>query len=109
MTTFEDYQRNTEDTAIYPEEHGLVYATLGLANEAGEVAGKVKKLIRDNDFILTREIADDIADELGDVLWYLARTAEEVGWRLEDIAVQNLYKLEDRKRRGKLSGSGDKR
>lgn len=109
MPNFEEYQRKTEDTAIYPKEYGLIYTSLGLVNEAGEVAGKLKKLIRDHDSQLTFEFVQDVSDEMGDVLWYLARLADELGLKLNDVAQANLDKLEDRKNRNVLGGSGDKR
>jgi NTP pyrophosphatase (non-canonical NTP hydrolase) len=77
---------------------------MGLANEAGEVLGKVKKIIRDGTF--NRE---DIADELGDVLWYAAALARDLNVDLSTIARRNLNKLASRKERGTLGGSGDKR
>jgi len=109
MPSFEEYQTKTGETAIYPKEHGLVYTALGLTNEAGEVAGKVKKLIRDNNFQLTFEFVEAISGEIGDVLWYLARLADELGLSLNDIAQDNLNKLSDRRDREVLGGSGDKR
>lgn len=109
MLNFEEYQMRTAETAIYPKEHGLVYTALGLANEAGEVAGKVKKLIRDHNFQLTFEFVEDISKEMGDTLWYLARLADELGLKLDDLAQDNLDKLADRKDRDVLGGSGDKR
>lgn len=104
---FNDYQCWTRTTAIYPEGMmGLLYVSLGLASEAGEVAGKVKKLIRDGD---TPEGRDAAIDELGDVLYYLARVADELGVDLVWVAESNKVKLEDRKSRGVLGGSGDNR
>lgn len=109
--TFDEYQQQTADTAIYPDEVALVYTALGLASEAGEVAGKVKKVIRDNGGVLTGDAAYAIAGELGDVLWYAARLAAalDLGVSLGDIAAANLFKLNDRQARGVLRGSGDQR
>ena len=90
-------------TAIFPEDQGLAYTTLGLAGEAGEIANKVKKVIRDG------RSTDGISDELGDVLWYLAAVANELGADLGDIANNNLKKLADRQARNVLGGSGDNR
>ena len=116
---FDEYQVATVTTAIYPESNtgsiiALAYTIIGLTNEAGEVAGKFKKVLRDGDGdVIDGEVTDDQADalgaELGDVLWYLARTADELGFSLDDIATKNLAKLQSRKTRGTLGGSGDNR
>lgn len=112
--TFEAYQLVSSDTAIYPgagtgEDKAIIYCLLGLTNEAGEVAGKYKKVLRDNGGLLTDVKKEELKGELGDVLWYLANLAGELGYGLEDIAVENLAKLGSRKARGVLSGSGDNR
>jgi NTP pyrophosphatase (non-canonical NTP hydrolase) len=105
-----DYQRLSRRTAHYPGAgESLVYPTLGLAGEAGEVAEKVKKMIRDDDGVLTDERRAALAGELGDVLWYVAQVATEAGLDLDSIARDNLDKLLSRKERGVLSGSGDAR
>ncbi len=101
---FDAYQDFTDTTAIYPPEKGLEYTALGLASEAGEFAGKVKKAIRDNQWDL-----DAMAAELGDVLWYVARAAAELDVHLSDVAKDNIEKLKSRQDRGKLGGSGDSR
>lgn len=101
---FDSYQVKTADTAVYPKEFGLYYVTLGLSNEAGEFAGKVKKIIRDGDYD-----TEALAAELGDVLWYLARCADELGIPLRKVAEDNLTKLQDRKNRNVIKGSGDGR
>lgn len=102
------YQEAARRTAIYPEEAGLNYTVLGLVGEAGEVAEKLKKRMRDGDD-KSGNFEDSLAAELGDVLWYLANCASELGINLNDIALQNLTKLESRKARGVLGGSGDER
>jgi NTP pyrophosphatase (non-canonical NTP hydrolase) len=105
-----DYQELSRRTAAYPGAgENIVYPTLGLAGEAGEVAEKVKKLLRDDGGILSEERRDALAGELGDVLWYVAQVATEAGLDLEEIAQGNLDKLLSRKQRGVLSGSGDRR
>lgn len=108
---FDTYQEETKSTAIYPDSDigGLNYALLGLANEAGEVLGKWKKIIRDKQAQVNNEDRLDIADELGDVLWYLSQAATELNVDLGLIAENNLEKLSDRASRGVLGGSGDKR
>lgn len=120
---FDTYQKQSELTAIYPGKGtliGLLYVGLGLG-EAGEVQGKIKKILRDDltvddlDTIATEPVVytnariDAISGELGDVLWYLAQTATELGLSLSDIAEANLEKLNSRKERGVLKGSGDNR
>lgn len=105
------YQTCTHRTAVYPgcgsgDLLAVLYASLGLAGEAGEVANKVKKLLRDED---TPEKRKEIAAELGDVLWYLARVTEELGEDLGEIGQENLQKLEARQARGTIRGSGDRR
>lgn len=105
-----EYQELSRRTATYPGAgDNIVYPTLGLAGEAGEVAEKVKKLLRDDDGVMSRERRQALAGELGDVLWYVAQVATEAGLDLEDIAQGNLDKLLSRQRRGVLSGSGDSR
>lgn len=107
-----DYQDKAMQTGFYPGRHrleGLIYTALGAAGEAGEVANKVKKIIRDNDGSCTGETKDAIASEVGDVLWYLAMLASEVGYTLEEIARMNIQKLASRAERSALTGSGDNR
>ena len=104
------YENLAGQTAIFPEEKALEYLALGMTSEAGEVAGKVKKLIRDGEDVEGFEIKKlAIASEIGDVLWYCAMMAKEVGVPLNDIMKENLKKLHSRKERGTLSGSGDDR
>lgn len=110
--TFSDYQIHARKTAIYPDQgrlEGLLYTALGLAGEAGEVANKVKKVLRDNNGVLSDEVAKDLAGEVGDVLWYAANLAEEINYPLGFIATDNIAKLVDRAERGVISGSGDLR
>lgn len=105
-----DYQDGSRRTAVYPDAGAnLVYPTLGLAGEAGEVAEKVKKVIRDDGGVLSDERRAALGAELGDVLWYVAQVATEAGLDLEDLARANLDKLASRAQRGVLSGSGDQR
>jgi len=104
-----DYQTKALETAIYPKKDEVIYPTLGLAGEAGEVADKVKKVIRDNGGIFTPQIRAEIAKELGDVMWYCATLAYDLGFPLERIAQMNIDKINSRKERNKLNGSGDNR
>ncbi len=103
------YQKKSKETAIYPKEIGIFYTTLGLSNEAGEVAGKIKKVFRDNNGIFDKTKKEEIKDELGDVLWYISQLATELDISLSKIAKSNLAKLYSRKKRGVLKGSGDNR
>ncbi len=104
VMTADFYEARANNTAIYPKEKALEYLALGLTSEAGEVAGKVKKLIRDG-----KGDKKAIASEIGDVLWYCAMLAKETKVSLNDIMKDNLKKLYSRKERGTLQGSGDNR
>ncbi|MBI4185606.1 nucleoside triphosphate pyrophosphohydrolase family protein [Candidatus Berkelbacteria bacterium] len=108
--TLDDYQQRAWKTAIHPNAgQNLVYPTLGLAGEAGEVANKVKKIMRDDGGTLTDTKRSEIQQELGDVLWYTAAIATELGLSLGTVAEENLNRLADRQARGVLRGSGDNR
>lgn len=106
------YQACALDTAIYPEQYAITYPALGLVGEAGEVSEKVKKLLRRN-VVMPMGVDSftriEIARELGDVLWYVACLADDLGFTLEEVAQMNLDKLASRKDRGTLEGSGDNR
>lgn len=104
-----DYQEQASQTAAYPREHRIAYLALGLTSEAGEVAGKYKKVLRDQDGLITENDLDALSLELGDVLWYVSQLATELGLCLHDIAEDNLIKLRSRKARGTIQGSGDSR
>lgn len=108
---FSNYQFRASKTAKYPNNPtlGVIYTALGLSSEAGEVAGKVKKMIRDDNMELTHDRKENIIDELGDVLWYCAMLATELNISLGEVAIRNLKKLEDRENRGVIKGDGDKR
>ena len=99
-----EYQNAAAKTAVYKTAHQILYPALGLAGEAGEVANKVKKMLRDNDFD-----RDAIVAEVGDVLWYIAALSRDLNVSLQDIALGNIEKLYGRKERGTLQGSGDTR
>ncbi|MFZ4564981.1 MAG: nucleoside triphosphate pyrophosphohydrolase family protein [Prochlorococcaceae cyanobacterium] len=104
------YQQAAGRTALYPDRgQNPLYPTLGLCGEAGEVADKVKKVLRDDGGVFSAERRQAIALELGDVLWYVAQLAHELGLSLEEIASANLAKLADRADRQVLGGSGDRR
>ncbi len=108
--TFNEYQFLSRETAIYPNlGKNVVYPTLGLAGESGEVAEKVKKVIRDKDGEFDAIARLSVRAELGDVLWYVAAIASELGISLDDVASSNIAKLTSRHSRGVISGSGDER
>lgn len=116
-----DYQKKARQTAIYPRQYSVIYPALGLAGESGEVAEKIKKEIRDGckgesceDMSCpgpfeSKEFKDKVIKEMGDVLWYLASLAEDLGVKLETVAKVNLEKLAKRKEENKLQGNGDNR
>ena len=101
--TFDEYQEFARSTAVYPEDCKVVYPTLGLCGEAGEVAEKIKKHMRDGRSLV------GVGLELGDVLWYISALADDLGVTLEEIVQANVDKLQSRKERGKIGGSGDNR
>lgn len=109
---FLDYQHETAKTAVYPASttiEALSYVTMGLCGEAGEIANKVKKCLRDEGGAVTMNKKSELADELGDVLWYVSQLAKELGFNLEAVAKRNVDKLAGRAERGTLQGSGDNR
>jgi len=107
---FTEYQNKSRKTAKYPAiGHGVIYPTLGLTNEAGEVAGKIKKIFRDKDGIIGAAEREALKGELGDVLWYLAQVCTELDISLDEVAETNIEKLYSRLERGKIGGDGDNR
>jgi NTP pyrophosphatase (non-canonical NTP hydrolase) len=107
---FQHYQERCRATARYPDAGANpIYPTLGLCGEAGEVADKVKKVLRDRQGNFSPEVIADLQLELGDVLWYVAQLATELGLELEQIAQANLDKLASRAARNVIGGSGDRR
>ena len=115
--TVNEYQEAALATAVYPKQFRVIYPALGMNGEAGEVADKVKKVIRDTVLLVDEEGAIvlphdkriELAKEIGDVLWYCATLANDLGLKLDDVAQMNINKLKSRQERGKLSGSGDNR
>jgi len=107
---FNQYQQGARSTARYPNVgQNPIYPTLGLTGEAGEVADKVKKVLRDRDGVFDLERREAIKLELGDVLWYVAQLSSELGFELNEVAEANLNKLASRAKRGQIKGSGDER
>lgn len=107
---FNEYQKKSRMTAQYPQlGKNFIYPTLGLTGEAGEVAEKIKKILRDKSGLVDESAREGIKKELGDVLWYAAQLATELGLSLEEIADGNMKKLADRLERRKIGGDGDER
>ena len=104
------YQQRARSTAFYPNAgQNPIYPTLGLSGESGEVADKVKKVIRDRQGVFDENAKEAIKLELGDVLWYIAQLSSELGFDLDQVAKANLDKLASRAARGQISGDGDSR
>jgi|TARA_R110001606_G_scaffold376942_1_gene535819 NTP pyrophosphatase (non-canonical NTP hydrolase) len=106
---FNDYQMQSSKTSIYDDKYNITYPTLGLVNEAGEVAGKVKKVFRDNGGVFGLRERESIKKELGDVLWYMSALCNDLSINMSDVAESNLAKLNSRLSRGVIGGSGDER
>ena len=107
--TLNEYQEKALSTAIYSDNYKIIYPTLGLTGEAGEVSDKVKKVLRDKDGDFDKETNKQIALELGDVMWYCATLANDLGYTLDDICQMNYDKLQSRKNRDAIHGNGDNR
>jgi NTP pyrophosphatase (non-canonical NTP hydrolase) len=104
------YQQGARATARYPQVgQNPIYPTLGLCGEAGEVADKVKKVLRDQDGVFSDDTRQALMLELGDVLWYVAQLSSELGFELNAVAEANLNKLASRAARNVIAGSGDHR
>lgn len=107
---FDEYQKKSRETAIYPDQgDNYIYPVLGLVGEAGEVAEKIKKILRDSKGEIDDRKKEEIKKELGDVLWYLSQLSTELDLSLGDIAELNIEKLQSRHKKGTLHGSGDDR
>lgn len=104
-----EFQRQALQTAIYPQELKTIYPLIGITGETGEVAEKVKKVIRDRNGLFSKSDRLEIAKELGDVLWYLSVLANDLGYSLDEVAALNIEKIRSRNERGKLHGNGDNR
>jgi NTP pyrophosphatase (non-canonical NTP hydrolase) len=107
---FQAYQQASRKTwGVISMDSPIVYPTLGLTNEAGEVAGKIKKIFRDKGGTISAEDREALKYELGDVLWYLTQICTELGLTLQEVASANVEKLYSRLERGQIHGEGDKR
>lgn len=110
IENFDTYQKESRKTwNVIPMDHSIVYPTMGMVNEAGEVAGKVKKIFRDRGGEITEADRMALKKELGDVLWYLAQICTELDLSLQEVAEANLIKLFSRLERGQIGGDGDER
>ena len=110
MELFSTYQRESRKTwGVIDVNHPIVYPTLGLVNEAGEVAGKIKKIFRDKGGAIGEADRAALKHELGDVLWYLTQICTELDLTLEEVAAANIEKLFSRLERGQIRGEGDER
>lgn len=108
---FNEYQKRSLETAVHGDKYKIIYPAIGIGNESGEILGKIKKWMRgdDGDGDMSNERKDAIKDELGDVLWYMAVLAHDLGIEFDDVAKINVAKLKSRKERGVIKGDGDKR
>ena len=109
MLTLVEYQERAMISAMYGIGNTVGYPILGLVGEAGEIANKYKKVLRDDEGKLTDEKREALIDELGDVMWYTAALARDLGTNLEEVCRKNLSKLGARLAAGTIKGSGDKR
>jgi len=107
--TFNEYQNEAAQTAVYSDNSKIIYPALGISNEAGEVLGKIKKVLRDNNGVYSPASVVEIGKEIGDVLWYIAALSRDLGLDMNAIAENNIAKLKDRMNRGVIQGSGDNR
>lgn len=103
------YQKEAKKTAVWPSIFGIIYPTLALSGEAGEFSEQVKKMLRDDGAVITPERRERMIAELGDILWYISAIADELNVNLDDVATENLQKLENRKTRDKIHGDGSNR
>ena len=105
--TLDEYQNHALETAIYPKQYKIIYPALGITGEAGECSDKVKKVIHDNNGEFTDDRKREIAKEIGDVLWYCATLAHDIGYTLNEVGEMNVAKLSSRKERNKINGNGE--
>lgn len=114
---FNEYQEEAHKTAVYEKgnrKEDLVYLALGISGEAGEIANKIKKMLRGDygqgDITFAKVISNiEVLGELGDILWYLSEMARHIGVSLNEVAIYNLDKLKSREGRGTIKGEGDDR
>ena len=104
-----EYQDKALSTAIYKGQYSIIYPTLGISGESGEIAEKIKKVLRDKDSVFSDETKLEIAKEICDVLWYCNALSRDLGFTLEQVMQMNIDKLESRVQRNLISGNGDNR
>lgn len=109
MIDIDNYQKECKKTAIYPTEYSVIYPVIGMCGETGEVAEKIKKIIRDKNSIFDETSKIEIMKELGDVMWYISNIATDLNVNMSDILTMNLDKIQSRQSRNKIHGSGDNR
>lgn len=111
MKDINEYQKITNKTRLYKPklDHSVIYPLLGLTEETGELIGKIKKIFRDKDGQIDEEDLQALKLELGDIMWNMVVCAEALGLQMSDILEGNLKKLEDRRNRNAIKGSGDYR
>ncbi len=109
MNNVNSYQQEAIKTAIYPKDMAIIYPLIGLSGEVGEVAEKIKKVIRDKNSDFDFNDRTEIAKELGDVMWYIANLANDLGYNLEEILYLNVEKIKSRSERNVIHGNGDNR
>lgn len=107
--TFNEYQQQALKTAIYPQNYKIVYPSIGLSGETGEVSEKIKKVLRDNNGNFSKDKCQEIAKELGDCLWYISAMANDIGYTLDEIAEMNINKIVIRQQNNQIHGNGDDR
>lgn len=105
----EKHKQLVKKTGVYPETLRVIYPTLGLAGETGEVCEKIKKVYRDRNGVFDKETIENIKLELGDVLWYVGAICRDLGIDIIDVYQKNIDKLESRFERNKIHGEGDNR
>ncbi len=106
----DNYQEQVFEFGIYPDKgNNWIYPSIGLAGETGEVSELIKRIIRDKNSVLDEESRQKLKLELGDVAWYVAVLAKELGLSLNDVLAANIEKLENRRAKGTLGGNGDRR
>lgn len=108
---FNQYQKESRQTLRYrgSKMEMLSYMALGITGEAGEMANKIKKILRDHEGKLSPKLRQELKSELGDILWYISQLATELGAGLDEIADENLKKVFSRQSRNKINGNGDNR
>ena len=107
--TFNEYKDEAIKTAIYPQKYKTIYPTLGMCGECGEVAEKIKKVVRDNQGIFDTDKTKEIEKELGDDLWYIANICNDLNIDFDNVAQNNINKINARLQNNTLHGNGDNR